>query len=48
MAANPRFRVNGRDTLESLDAYLKKLQRKDKRLKIHTLPEYNHAMLFLE
>ena len=48
MASNPKFRVNGRDTLESLDAYLKKLQRRDKRLKLQTLPDFNHAMLFLE
>ena len=48
MSPNPKFRVNGRVTLESLDAYLKKLKRKDKRLKLQTLPDFNHAMLFLE
>ncbi|KAL4217093.1 hypothetical protein ACF0H5_023549 [Mactra antiquata] len=42
MENNPGYRVDSNYTLTELDSFLKRNQRKQ------TLPDYNHAMLFLE
>ena len=44
MANEPAYRVNSNYTLTELDNFLKRMKTKSRAI---TLPDYNHAMLFL-